>query len=69
FFTNIYCTDLAIVRFCVKDFNSTSANDFVGEYSIPFSSIRPGFSQIRLNTGQRHLPDDYASLFVRIHIE
>lgn len=25
-----------------QDFDSTSANDFVGEYSIPFTSIRSG---------------------------
>ncbi|GMT24345.1 hypothetical protein PFISCL1PPCAC_15642 [Pristionchus fissidentatus] len=69
FSTKIYCPELAIVRFCVKDFDSTSANDFVGEYSIPFTSLRQGYSQIRLNTGYRHTPDECASLLVRIFIE
>ncbi|GMS95709.1 hypothetical protein PENTCL1PPCAC_17884, partial [Pristionchus entomophagus] len=68
FSTNIHCPELAIIRFCIKDFDSTSANDFVGEYSIPFSSIRRILSD-RLNTGYRHSPDECASLFVRIHIE
>ncbi|KAE9555680.1 hypothetical protein FO519_001151 [Halicephalobus sp. NKZ332] len=60
------CPEVAILRFCVKDFDSTSSNDFVGEYTIPVSSVRPGYSHIRLNTGLEHHPDDAASLFVRI---
>ncbi|KAF8376049.1 plc-4 [Pristionchus pacificus] len=60
FSTDIYCPEMAIVRFCIKDFDSTSANDFVGEYSIPFTR----YSQIRLNTGYRHNPDECASLFI-----
>ena len=63
------CPEVAILRFCVKDFDSTSSNDFVGEYSVPISSIRPGYSHIRLNTGFEHHPDDAASLFVRIDFE
>lgn len=69
FSKEVHCPELAMVRFCIKDFDSTSANDFVGEYSIPMTSIRSGYSQIRLNTGYRHLPDECASLFVRIKIE
>lgn len=36
------CPELAILRFSVKDFDSASSNDFVGEFSIPVLSIRPG---------------------------
>uniref|UniRef100_A0A0K0EWS5 Phosphoinositide phospholipase C n=1 Tax=Strongyloides venezuelensis TaxID=75913 RepID=A0A0K0EWS5_STRVS len=67
FFTfPLYCPEMALVRFVVKDFDTTSTNDFVGEYTIPVSSIRPGYSHIRLNTGYGHTLDEAASIFVRI---
>ncbi|KJH43338.1 Phosphatidylinositol-specific phospholipase C, X domain protein [Dictyocaulus viviparus] len=66
---NLYCPDIVLLRFCVKDFDSTSSNDFIGEFSIPLSSVRRGYSTIRLNTGLQHTPDDSASLFVRIAID
>ncbi|KAM3725407.1 1-phosphatidylinositol 4,5-bisphosphate phosphodiesterase delta-4 [Dirofilaria immitis] len=65
----LHFPDFALLRFCVKDFDSTSANDFVGEYTIPIKSIRPGYSHIRLNTGHFHTMDECASLFVRIVFE
>ncbi|CAD5218892.1 unnamed protein product [Bursaphelenchus okinawaensis] len=65
----IKCPELAMIKFTVKDFDSTSSNDFVGVYSLPVSSIRPGYSHIRLNTGFEHSPDDAASIFVRIEFD
>jgi len=50
----------------VKDFDATSTNDFIGEFTVPVSSIRSGYSHIRLNTGFEHSPDDAASLFIRV---
>ncbi|KAK6054957.1 hypothetical protein COOONC_07539 [Cooperia oncophora] len=58
-----------MLRFCVKDFDSTTSNDFIGEFSIPLSSVRRGYSQIRLNTGFQHVFDETATLFVRIAID
>ncbi|CAP26450.1 Protein CBR-PLC-4 [Caenorhabditis briggsae] len=69
FYFTLCCPELAILRFCVKDFDSTSSNDFVGEFSIPVMSLRTGYSQIQLNTGYQHTLDPSASLFVRIAIE
>ncbi|KHN75452.1 1-phosphatidylinositol 4,5-bisphosphate phosphodiesterase eta-1 [Toxocara canis] len=60
------CPELALLRLCVKDFDSTSANDFVGEYTIPVKSIRGGYSHVRLNTGYGHTVDESASLLVRV---
>ena len=60
-----YCPELAILRMCVKDFDSTSADEFIGECSVPVNSIRPGYSHVRLNTGALHSPDEAASLFIR----
>ncbi|CAJ0602173.1 unnamed protein product [Cylicocyclus nassatus] len=61
--------ELAILRFCVKDYDSTTQHDFIGEFSIPVTSVRRGYSQIRLNTGSQHTPDDSASLLVRIALD
>ncbi|VDM54992.1 unnamed protein product [Angiostrongylus costaricensis] len=66
---DLYCPEITLLRFCVKDFDSTSSNDFIGEFSIPVSSVRRGYSTIRLNTGFQHIPDDSATLFVRIAID
>jgi phosphatidylinositol phospholipase C delta len=38
----LYCPEVAILRFVVKDFDSTSSNDFIGELSIPVESVRAG---------------------------
>ncbi|WKY06202.1 hypothetical protein Q1695_006421 [Nippostrongylus brasiliensis] len=66
---DLHCPEIAMLRFCVKDFDSKTTNDFVGEFSIPVSCIRRGYSQIRLNTGFQHTADESASLFVRIALE
>ncbi|VDK42068.1 unnamed protein product [Gongylonema pulchrum] len=65
----LHFPELALLRFCVKDFDSTSANDFVGEYTVPVNSIRGGYSHIRLNTGYAHTVDECASILVRIAFE
>ncbi|KAI1724955.1 phosphatidylinositol-specific phospholipase c, X domain-containing protein [Ditylenchus destructor] len=66
---HLHCPELAMVRFAIKDFDSTSANDFIGEYSVPLSNIRQGYSHVRLNTGFEHIPDDAASIFIRVAFE
>ncbi|CAG9538798.1 unnamed protein product [Cercopithifilaria johnstoni] len=65
----LHFPDFALLRFCVKDFDSTSANDFVGEYTIPIKSIRAGYSHVRLNTGRLRTMDECASLLIRIAFE
>ncbi|VDK89606.1 unnamed protein product [Litomosoides sigmodontis] len=65
----LHFPDFALLRFCVKDFDSTSSNDFVGEYTIPVKSIRAGYSHVRLNTGRLRTVDECASLLIRIAFE
>lgn len=65
----LFCPEIAMLRFSVKDYDSSTSNDFIGEFSIPVSSVRQGYSQIRLNTGSQHVPDESASLFVRIAMD
>lgn len=36
--------ELAIVRFVVEDYDTTSANDFIGQYTIPLTSMQYGKS-------------------------
>ncbi|VDN01263.1 unnamed protein product [Thelazia callipaeda] len=65
----LHFPDFALLRICVKDFDSTSANDFIGEYTIPVRSVRAGYSHVRLNTGHPRKMDECASLFIRIAFE
>ncbi|VDN05182.1 unnamed protein product [Thelazia callipaeda] len=34
--------EVAILRLCVKDHDNASLDDFIGEFSVPVNSIRPG---------------------------
>ena len=38
----VHVPDLALVRFMVEDHDFTSSNDFLGQYTLPFNSLRTG---------------------------
>ncbi|KAM6957704.1 1-phosphatidylinositol 4,5-bisphosphate phosphodiesterase delta-3-A-like [Aplochiton taeniatus] len=40
--------ELALVRFVVEDHDHTVKNDFVGQYTIPFTSLRTGYRHVHL---------------------
>ncbi|XP_029015446.1 1-phosphatidylinositol 4,5-bisphosphate phosphodiesterase delta-3-A isoform X2 [Betta splendens] len=40
--------ELALVRFVVEDHDHTSKNDFVGQFTLPFTSIRTGYRHVHL---------------------
>ncbi|NXH50308.1 PLCD3 phosphodiesterase, partial [Dicaeum eximium] len=40
--------ELALVRFVVEDYDSTSCNDFVGQFTLPLPSMRQGYRHIHL---------------------
>ncbi|KAJ6636881.1 hypothetical protein lerEdw1_013935 [Lerista edwardsae] len=40
--------ELALVRFVVEDYDTTSANDFVGQFTLPLPSLREGYRHIHL---------------------
>uniref|UniRef100_A0A9J2PDM0 Phosphoinositide phospholipase C n=1 Tax=Ascaris lumbricoides TaxID=6252 RepID=A0A9J2PDM0_ASCLU len=67
FHFDLRCPQMAFLRICVKDSDNRS-DDFIGEFSIPVTSIRPGYSHVRLNTGHAHLPDSSASLLMHTSI-
>lgn len=39
---DVHVPDLAMVRFVVEDYDSTSQNDLVGQYCLPITSVQSG---------------------------
>uniref|UniRef100_A0AAY4DAK6 Phosphoinositide phospholipase C n=1 Tax=Denticeps clupeoides TaxID=299321 RepID=A0AAY4DAK6_9TELE len=63
----IHIPDLALVRFVVEDYDKTSKNDFVGQYTLPFSCIQQGYRHIHLlSKDGTSIPP--SSLFVHIRV-
>lgn len=44
----VHVPDLALVRFMVEDHDYTSSNDFLGQYTLPFASLRSGEFAVQL---------------------
>ncbi|KAK0149033.1 1-phosphatidylinositol 4,5-bisphosphate phosphodiesterase delta-3-A [Merluccius polli] len=63
----IHAPDLALVRFLVEDHDYTSRNDFLGQFTLPFTSLRTGYRHVRLRRldGSSMSP---SSLFVHLKI-
>lgn len=38
----LHVPELALVRFVVEDYDKTSRNDFVGQFTLAFTNIKPG---------------------------
>ncbi|KAM6464495.1 1-phosphatidylinositol 4,5-bisphosphate phosphodiesterase delta-4 [Liasis olivaceus] len=64
---HVWVPELALLRFVVEDYDKASRNDFVGQYTLPLTSVKAGYRHIHLlskdGTG---IPP--ASLFVHIQI-
>ncbi|XP_030704770.1 1-phosphatidylinositol 4,5-bisphosphate phosphodiesterase delta-3 isoform X3 [Orcinus orca] len=60
--------ELVLVRFVVEDYDATSPNDFVGQFTLPLSSLKQGYRHIHLlsKDGASLSP---ATLFVHICIQ
>ncbi|NXN15156.1 PLCD4 phosphodiesterase, partial [Indicator maculatus] len=59
--------ELALVRFVVEDYDKTSRNDFVGQFTLAFANIKPGYRHIHLlSKDGTNIPP--SSLFVHIRI-
>ncbi|XP_061086740.1 1-phosphatidylinositol 4,5-bisphosphate phosphodiesterase delta-3-A-like [Conger conger] len=59
--------ELALVRFVVEDHDYTSKNDFVGQFTLPFISMRTGYRHVHLlkADGSSLSP---ATLFIHIKV-
>ncbi|XP_061556433.1 1-phosphatidylinositol 4,5-bisphosphate phosphodiesterase delta-3-A isoform X2 [Phycodurus eques] len=57
--------ELALVRFVVEDHDHTAKNDFVGQFTLPFTSLRTGYRHVHLlkADGSRLAP---ATLFIHV---
>ncbi|EHB00376.1 1-phosphatidylinositol-4,5-bisphosphate phosphodiesterase delta-1 [Heterocephalus glaber] len=57
--------ELALVRFVVEDYDASSKNDFIGQSTIPWHSLKQGYRHIHLlsKNGDQH---PSATLFVKI---
>ncbi|XP_034562967.1 1-phosphatidylinositol 4,5-bisphosphate phosphodiesterase delta-1a isoform X2 [Notolabrus celidotus] len=47
---DIHVPELAMVRFVVEDYDSTSPNDLVGQYCLPLTSVQSGYRHVPLLT-------------------
>ncbi|XP_053323571.1 1-phosphatidylinositol 4,5-bisphosphate phosphodiesterase delta-1 isoform X2 [Spea bombifrons] len=54
---------LALLRFVVEDYDSSTRNDFVGQFTVPLTSLQMGYRQIHLLTKNGD-PYPSATLFV-----
>ncbi|XP_056152662.1 1-phosphatidylinositol 4,5-bisphosphate phosphodiesterase delta-3-A [Lampris incognitus] len=63
----VHVPDLALVRFLVEDHDYTSRNDFLGQFTLPFTSLRTGYRHVRLRKldGSSLSP---ASLFIHVKV-
>ncbi|NXT83121.1 PLCD4 phosphodiesterase, partial [Zapornia atra] len=63
----LHVPELALVRFVVEDYDKTSRNDFVGQFTLAFANIKPGYRHIHLlSKDGTSIPP--SSLFVHIRI-
>uniref|UniRef100_A0A8C2W5I5 Phosphoinositide phospholipase C n=1 Tax=Chinchilla lanigera TaxID=34839 RepID=A0A8C2W5I5_CHILA len=60
--------ELALVRFVVEDYDTTSPNDFVGQFTLPLSSLKQGYRHIHL-LSRDGAPLSPATLFVHICVQ
>uniref|UniRef100_A0A3Q3WYH9 Phosphoinositide phospholipase C n=1 Tax=Mola mola TaxID=94237 RepID=A0A3Q3WYH9_MOLML len=64
---DVYVPELALVRFVVEDYDSKSDNEFVGQYTLPFNSLKMGYRHVPLlNKNGDLLPS--AGLFVHVMV-
>ncbi|XP_044038545.1 1-phosphatidylinositol 4,5-bisphosphate phosphodiesterase delta-3-A isoform X1 [Siniperca chuatsi] len=59
--------ELALVRFVVEDHDHTAKNDFVGQFTVPFTSLRTGYRHVHLlkADGSSLSP---ATLFIHVRV-
>lgn len=48
--------ELALVRFVVEDHDHTAKNDFVGQFTVPFTSLRTGAHRRSIHHSIHHSP-------------
>ncbi|XP_044032653.1 1-phosphatidylinositol 4,5-bisphosphate phosphodiesterase delta-1a isoform X2 [Siniperca chuatsi] len=64
---DIHVPELAMVRFVVEDYDSTSQNDLIGQYCLPLTSIQNGYRHVPLLTKRGDVICS-AGLFVHLQL-
>ncbi|XP_047577008.1 1-phosphatidylinositol 4,5-bisphosphate phosphodiesterase delta-4 [Lutra lutra] len=59
---------LALLRFVVEDYNRKSRNDFIGQYTVPWSCMQQGYRHVHL-LSKDGISLHPASIFVHISIQ
>ncbi|TKS87708.1 1-phosphatidylinositol 4,5-bisphosphate phosphodiesterase delta-1 [Collichthys lucidus] len=62
---DIHVPELAMVRFVVEDYDSTSQNDLIGQYCLPLTSVQNGYRHVPLLTKSGDVISS-AGLFVHL---
>ncbi|XP_070783956.1 1-phosphatidylinositol 4,5-bisphosphate phosphodiesterase delta-1a isoform X2 [Enoplosus armatus] len=62
---DIHVPELAMVRFVVEDYDSTSQNDLIGQYCLPLTSVQNGYRHVPLLTKRGDVISS-AGLFVHL---
>ncbi|XP_036401071.1 1-phosphatidylinositol 4,5-bisphosphate phosphodiesterase delta-4-like [Megalops cyprinoides] len=63
----LHAPELALVRFVVEDYDKATKNDFVGQYTLPFTCIQQGYRHVPLlSRDGTSIPP--SSLFVHVRI-
>ncbi|XP_061576945.1 1-phosphatidylinositol 4,5-bisphosphate phosphodiesterase zeta-1-like [Cololabis saira] len=60
---SVYVPELCLVRFCVRDQTGLLSSEFVGQYTLPFTSLKKGYRWVPLRS-RDGCSLDPASLFV-----
>ncbi|XP_043990743.1 1-phosphatidylinositol 4,5-bisphosphate phosphodiesterase delta-1-like isoform X2 [Gambusia affinis] len=64
---DVHVPELALLRFLIEDHDSASDNEFVGQYTLPFNSLKMGYRHVPLlNRNGDKLPS--AGLFVHVMV-
>ncbi|XP_051970490.1 1-phosphatidylinositol 4,5-bisphosphate phosphodiesterase delta-1a [Xyrauchen texanus] len=63
----VHVPELALVRFVVEDFDAASYNDFIGQYTVPLTSMQNGYRHVPLLTKRGDVIPS-AGLFVHIMV-
>ncbi|CAH1795331.1 unnamed protein product [Owenia fusiformis] len=65
---NVACPSLAIVRFEVRDYDGKSRDDFIAQFTVPFSCMQEGYRTVNLRDKNGE-PLEMATLLVKTTIE
>uniref|UniRef100_A0A8C3AI14 Phosphoinositide phospholipase C n=1 Tax=Cyclopterus lumpus TaxID=8103 RepID=A0A8C3AI14_CYCLU len=65
FVFDVHFPELAMLRFVVEDYDTTSQNDLIGQYCLPLTSVQSGYRHIPLLTKRGDLISS-AGLFVHL---